>query len=205
VFHSKAGTTLAAAVALVASACSDSEPAAPAAPEVANPQYLYTNGPITPGVFRTSEGFVLGLPDFETGLLAWIGLPTDPTTDVGCGGDQDLPLVPLQAAGLQQDVLKVLAVAKEINIHVYDLNNFEDTCFSPVIAAGTGHAVYTDNDFFNTGTGGNAFGLDIGGVLTAVPGGEPVRVMGTVRSLNLPNGSFQRVVSHLSLSPVGGH
>jgi hypothetical protein len=203
VFHSKAGATLAAAVALLASGCGDSEPAAPATPEVANPQYLYTNGPITPNVFRTAEGFVLGLPDFETGLLAWIGLTTDPTADVGCGGDQDLPLVPLQAAGWQQ-AFNVLAVAKEINIHVYDLNNFEDTCFSPVIAAGTGHAVYTDNDFFNTGPGANAFGLDIEGILTTVPGGEPVRVTGTVRSLNLPDGSFRKVTTHLSLTPVRG-
>jgi hypothetical protein len=203
VFRSKAGPILAAAVALVASACSDSEPAAPATSEVAHPQYLYTNGPITPNVYRTAEGFVFGLPDFQTGLLAWIGLPSDPTADVGCGGDQELPLVPLQAAGWQQ-AFNVLAVAKEINIHVYDLNTFEDTCFSPVIAAGTGHAVYTDNDFEVTGPGANAFGLDIGGILTTAPGGEPVRVQGTVRSLNMPDGSFRRVTSHLSLTPVGG-
>lgn len=203
-FRSKAGATLAAAVALVATGCGDSEPAAPAAPEVANPQYLYTNGPITPNVFRTAEGFVLGLPDFETGLLAWVGLPTDPTADVGCGGDQELPLVPLQAAGWLQ-AFNVLAVAKEINIHVYDLNDFEDTCFSPVIAAGTGHLVYTDNDFVNIGPGANAFGFTIEGILTSVPGGGPVRVKATVRSLNLPDGSFRKVTSRLSLTPVGGH
>jgi hypothetical protein len=204
VFHSKAGASLAAVVALMTSACGDNEPAAPATQDVANPQYLYTNGPITPGVFRTAEAFVFGLPDFETGLLAWVGFPDDPTDAVDCGGDSDYPLVPLQAAGLQQEVLKVLGVAKEINIHVYDLNNFEDTCFSPVIAAGTGHAVYTDNDFFNTGTGANAFGLDIEGILTSVPGGEPVRVRGTTRLLNMPDGSFRVGTSHLSLTPVGG-
>jgi hypothetical protein len=203
VFHSKAGAMLVTTVALMASACSDSEPAAPATPDVANPQYLYTNGPITPNVFRTAEGFVVGLPDFETGLLAWIGLPTDPTADVGCGGDQELPLVPLQAAGWQQ-AFNVLAVAKEINIHVYDLNNFQDTCFSPLIAAGTGHAVYADNDYLNIGTGANAFGLNIEGILTSVPGGEPVRVQGTVRSLNMPDGSSRKVTTHLSLTPVGG-
>lgn len=201
--HSKTGATLAAVLALVTNGCGDTQPAAPATAAVANRQNLYSNGPITPNVYRTAEGFVVGLPDFQTGLLAWIGLPTDPTADVGCGGDQELPLVPLQAAGWLQ-ALNVLAVAKEINIHVYDLNNFEDTCFSPPIAAGTGHMVYTDNDFFNTGTGANAFGLEIGGILTSVPGGEPVRVTGTVRSLNMPDGSFQRVTAHLSLTLVGG-
>jgi hypothetical protein len=203
VFHSKASATLAAAVALMTSACGDSDPTTPATPAVGNPQYLYTNGPITPNVFRTAEGFAYGMTDSETGLLALIGLPTDPTADVGCGGDQELPLVPLQAAGWQQ-AFNVLAVAKEINIHVYDLNTFVDTCSSPLIAAGTGHAVYTDNDFINTGTGGNAYGLNIGGILTSVPGGEPVRVQGAVRSLNLPDGSFRKVTVHLSLAPVGG-
>ena len=203
-FYSKAGTTLAAAVALMTSGCSDSEPAAPATHEVANPQYLYSNGPITPNVYRTAEAFVFGLPDFETGLLAWVGFPDDPTDAVDCGGDSEYPLVPLQAAGWQHEVLKVLGVAKEINIHVYDLNNFEGgTCFSPPIAAGTGHAVYTDNDFFNTGTGANAFGLDIEGILASVPGGEPVRVRGTTRLLNMPDGSFRVGTSHLSLTPVG--
>lgn len=203
-FHSKASAILAGAVALLTGGCGDTEPAAPTTPAVASPQYLYTNGPITPNVYRTAEGFVYGLTDSETGLLALIGLPTDPTADVGCGGDQELPLVPLQAAGWEQEVLKVLAAAKEITIHVYDLNTFEDTCSSPLIAAGTGHAVYTDNDFFNTGTGGNAYGLNIEGILTLVPGGEPVRVQGTVRSTNLPDGSFRKVTAHLSLTPVGG-
>jgi hypothetical protein len=196
-----------------ASGCDQPQPTAPveSAPRtepslgtsVGNPQYLYSNGPITPNVFRTAEAFVFGLPDFETGLHAWVGFPDDPTDAVDCGGDSDYPLVPLQAAGWQQ-AFNLLAVSGEINIHVYDLNNFEDTCFSPVIAAGTGHAVYTDNDVLNTGPGTNAFGLNIGGILTTVPGGEPVRVQGTVRSLSLPDGSFRTVVSHLSLTPVGG-
>ena len=203
VFHSKIGATLVAAVALLTSACGDSEPAAPATAAMANPQYLYSNGPTTPNVYRTEEGFVFGLPDFETGLLAWVGLPTDPTDAIECGGDQDFSLTPLQAAGWQQ-AFNLLAVAREINIHVYDLNNFEGTCDSPAIAAGTGHAVYTDNDYLNTGPGANAFGLSIVGILTTVPGGEKVRVTGQSRVLNTTDGSFRWITSHLSLTPVGG-
>jgi hypothetical protein len=196
----------------LATACADT-PTAPVATSTenaqvatgtANPLDLYSNGPITPNVYRTAEGFVFGLPDFETGLLAWVGLPTDPTDAVECGGNQDFQVIPQQAAGWQQ-AFNLLAVASEINIHVYDLNNFEDTCISPVIAAGTGHAVYTDNDALNTGPGANAFGLNIQGILTTVPGGEPVHVSGQSRLMNTTNGSFRFVTSHLSLTPVGGH
>ena len=209
--HLNRFSLLAGALAL-ATACADT-PTAPVgtstensqvATETANPQYLYSNGPITPNVYRTAEGFVFGLPDFEAGLLAWVGLPTDPTDAVECGGNQDFQVIPQQAAGWQQ-AFNLLAVAGEINIHVYDLNNFEDTCVSPVIAAGTGHAVYTDNDYLNTGPGANAFGLNIQGILTTVPGGKPVHVSGQSRLMNTTDGSFRFVTSHLSLTPVGGH
>lgn len=204
-FLYKAQTMLAAVAALMATGCGDTEPAAPASATVATPQNLYSNAPTTPNVFRTAEGFVFGLPDDESGLIAWVGLPTDPTDAFECGGDQDFQLTPLQAAGWRQ-AFNVLAVAKDMNIHVYDINNFAGgTCVAPVIASGTGHMVYTDNDWLNSGPGANAFGLSIHGILTTVPGGERVRVTGQSRALNTTDGSFRFVTSHLSLTPVGRH
>jgi hypothetical protein len=101
-----------AVAALMASGCGDSEPAAPTAAAVAKPQNLYSNGPSTLNVFRTTDGFVFGLPDLQTGLLAWVGLPTDPTQDAGCGngGNQTLQQVPMQFAGVYQAV-NLLAVS----------------------------------------------------------------------------------------------
>lgn len=204
-FHFKAGAMLAVA-ALMASGCGDSEPAAPTAAAVAKPQNLYSNGPSTLNVFRTTDGFVFGLPDLQTGLLAWVGLPTDPTQDAGCGngGNQTLQQVPMQFAGVYQAV-NLLAVAQEINIHVYDISTFEDTCFSPFIAAGTVHMVFGDNDVAAAGPGADAFGFTIQGIVTGYPGGEPLRVQGEVRSLISPiDGSFQRVTTRLTLTPAQG-
>ena len=203
-FHSKAGTTLAAAVALMTGACGDTDPAAPATPAVANPQYLYTNGPNTLNVFRTSDHFVFPVPDFQAGLLAWVGLAADPTQELGCpGGSLPLTSTPLQVAGVY-NALNLLAVAEEINIHVYDINTYEDTCFSPFIAAGTVHMVFTDNALGVPKPGDNA-GIALQGTVTAIPGGETLRVQGEVRAFFSPiDGSFQWVTSRLTLTPVGG-
>jgi hypothetical protein len=203
VFHSKAGATLAAVVALMTSACGDTEPAAPTTPAVASPQYLYSNGPSTPNVFRISaDNIAFGLSDDQSGLVAWAGLPTDPTQAVDCGGTQTGEPIPLQLAGLNQ-ALNVLAVAREINIHVYDINTtLEDTCFIPPIAAGTGHMVYTDNDVADTGPGAEAFGLTLVGIVTTITGGETLRLEGEQHWLVSPDEEFRVLSSHLSLTPV---
>ena len=201
-FHSKTGATLGVAVALMTSACGDTEPLAPATPAVENPQYLYSNGPSTPNVFRYSDSFAFGVADDRSGLIAWAGLPSDPTQAVDCGGNQTAEPVPLQLAGLNQ-ALNVLAVAQEINIHVYGPNTaLEDTCFAPPIASGTGHLVYTDNDVAVTGPGAESFGLSLVGVVTTIPGGETLRLQGQWRWLVSPDGEFQQITSHLSLTPV---
>ena len=84
-------------------ACGDTEPVAPTTAAVANPQYLYTNGPSTPNVFRFSgDNIAFGLSDDQTGLIAWAGLPTDPTQAPDCGGNQSAEPIPLQLAGLNQ-------------------------------------------------------------------------------------------------------
>ena len=202
-FHSKAGATLAAAIALMTSACGDTEPAAPATPAVANPQYLYSNGPSTPNVFRISgSDIAFGLSDDQSGLIAWAGLPTDPTQAIDCGGNETAEPIPLQLAGLNQ-ALNVLAVAQEINIHVYGPNTtLEDTCFAQPIASGTGHMVYTDNDVAVAGPGAESFGLTLVGIVTTIPGGETLRLQGQWRWLISPDGGFVPVTGHLSLTPV---
>ena len=201
-FHSKASATLVAAVALVISACGDTDPAAPTTPAV-TPQYIYTNGPNTPNVFRDSNNNIqFGLSDEQLGLIAWVGLASDPTQGLDCGGDEAGTPIPVQVAGLFQ-AFNALVVAREINIHVYDINtSLEDTCFAQPIASGTGHMVYTDNDLAVIGPGAEAFGLSLNGIVTTTAGGETLRVQGGFRWVVSPDGGFRPASSRLSLTPV---
>jgi hypothetical protein len=65
--------------------------------------------------------------------------------------------------------------------------------------------VFGDNDVAAAGPGADAFGFTIQGIVTGYPGGEPLRVQGEVRSLISPiDGSFQRVTTRLTLTPVQG-
>lgn len=203
VYRSKAAATLAAVVALMTSACGDTEPAAPTTPVGANPQYIYTNGPNTPNVFRDSfNNIQFGVFDEQLGLIAWAGLATDPTQGVDCGGNQTGEPIAIQFAGLKQ-ALNALAVGREINIHVYDINtSLEDTCFAQPIASGTGHMVYADNDVAVSGPGAEAFGLTLVGTVTTTAGGETLRLQGTVRWVVSPDGAIRLVTSRLSLTPV---
>lgn len=194
---------LAVGAALMLGGCSDTGPAAPTEAMVQSPQFSFTNAPSTPNVYRTETGFVFGIPDFETGLLAWAGLPANPADAIECGGGLDFDLTPIQSAGQLQAAFNFLALSQDMHIHVYDLTTFSDTCVDTPIAAGTGRFIYTDNDLPAAGPGANSFGARLQGRLTALAGG-PVLVVGESRLLNMVDGSFRFVNSHVILKPVGG-
>lgn len=189
--------------ALMLAACHESQTTGPGMSSASIPQSWFANAPSTPNVFRTEAGFVFGIPDPESGLIAWAGLPETPSDAIECGGTQDFDLTPIQSAGQLQDAFNILARNKNMHIHVYDIETFSDTCTDTPLAAGTGHFGYNDNDAPVAGPGANSFGGRIQGTLTLLSSGDLVRVTGASRAQNLPDGSFRFVNTHVNMHPVG--
>ena len=196
---------LAVGAALMLGGCSDTGPVPPTEATVPDPQFSFTNAPSTPNVYRTAGGFVFGLPDVKSGLIAWVGYPTTPSDAIECGGTLDYDLTPIQSAGQLQAAFNTLALKRDMHIHVFDISAGPiDTCVETPIAAGTGNFTFTDNDAPVAGPGTDSFGARVEGTLILLSTGAKVRVTGETQVLIKPDGSFQFTSAHVSLRPVGG-
>jgi hypothetical protein len=150
-------------------------------------------------VFRREQGFIAVVEDPETDLLLFAGLPADPG-DL-CRDLLDSEPLPVQFAGLLQDAFHVLALGRDINIHVYDLTTF--TCVGLPIAQGTGNLTVNINDAPNAGPGANSFSWRIQGTVNDLVSGGRVRVTAATHYLLLPNDSFSILRNSVDLHPIG--
>jgi hypothetical protein len=157
-----------------------------------------TAGPEFPNVVRFQDQFVVSIQDPATDLIVFAGLPDDPTQSDICGGDEPFGIIDFQAAGLRQGV-EIVVAKGEVNLDVYRLSTFAGPCVSTPIAEGTGRVVYTDNDAFITGNGGNSWGFHIGGEVALVGGGS-AQLVAHNRFQILPDDTFRRVFRQVRLS-----
>ncbi|HEX6627675.1 MAG TPA: hypothetical protein VF105_06965 [Gemmatimonadaceae bacterium] len=155
--------------------------------------------PEFPNVVRYQDQLVFSIGDPETDLIAFAGLPDDPTQNVFCGGDAAFAIVDFQDAGVRQGVIHSLAKGDEVNLDVYQRSTFVDPCVSTPIAEGTGRVMYLDNDALVTGDGANAWGFRIEGSVTLFGGGT-AHLLAHNRFQILPDGTFRRVLRQVRLN-----
>lgn len=166
-----------------------------------SPELNYSNGPSDlPNVFRF-EGIVGGAAfvDPVTDLIAFDGLPDDPTDATICGGTEEIAnLADFQVTGAIREVFQALAQAEE-NIHVYQLSTFVDICTSEPLAQGSGRLVINDNDAGVSGTRTNSFGARLNGPVTLTDG-STAHLLAEIRVLISRDGTFTVVSSSVQLS-----
>jgi len=187
---------LAAASALLLSACADA-PSAPAA---------YPDGSLSgrpnaakapaelPNVFRYWDdryGFFIADP--ASGLILVEGAPLDPRTYWMCpGGTSGTSGKTYQQVGLRQGVIHNLVVGDDVTLHVYLLSDYVGgdplsfLCGATPIAVGTGDVRVTDNDILGTSGRRNSFGTSMHGTVTLLATGETLRASGTFHQLYFP-------------------
>ena len=156
-------------------------------------------GPEFPNVVRFQDQFVVSIGDPETNLIAFAGLPDDPTQSGFCGGDEPFAIIDFHDAGLRQGIERLVAKGDEVNLDVYQRSTFVSPCLSTPIAEGTGSVMYLDNDAFLAANGSNTWGFRIGGDVSVVGNGN-AHLMAHNRFQILPDGTFRRVFRQVRLS-----
>jgi len=99
-------------------------------------------------------------------------------------------------------VLHLLVRAEALPAVVWSVLSF-DPCgelqgVTP-LAEGVAHAVYTDNDYFDSNKGAGSFGLTAQGRLTETATGRPVKLDAKFRNVFLPDGTIKLPVIDIIL------
>ena len=160
----------------------------PTVPETETPQYNFTNGPDElPNVTRYENRFSLNIPDPETGLRAFVGLPTVPGSFIGCqvfgppfNGTEQYQILPEQIVGDEAPFVQLIN-ADDVNIHVFKIATFFGFCRSQVYAQGTGKFTNNDNDLTFSGERWNVWGGHIRGDVTITETGEKAHLNAYIR------------------------
>lgn len=169
-------------------------------------QFDFMNGPADlPNVFRGDSIIILAWRDFARDRGILVNAPMDPSVLRACGGSQRPDPVPVQSAGELQDVLRQLRLLRDVNIHVYEpapppLPGITGFCQANLVARGTGNATSTDNDRHVTGSGANAFGSRVEGMVDFVAGGS-AQVTAERQDVINPDGTRKVLVSSVILHP----
>jgi hypothetical protein len=158
-----------------------------------------TAGPEFPNVVRFQDQIVFSIQDPATDLIAFAGLPDDPSQSAFCGGDEPFAIVDFHDAGLRQGVDRLVAKGDEVNLDVYQRSTFVSPCVSTPIAEGTGRVMYVDNDAGVTGDGANSWGFRMGGDVSLVGGGS-AHLMAHNRFQILPDGTMRRIFRQVRLN-----
>ena len=109
--------------------------------------------------------------------------------------------LPVQFSGLLHDAFNILALGRDINIHLYDLSTF--TCVGPPIAQGTGNVTVNINDAPNVGRGASSLSWRIQGTLNDLVNGGRMRVTAATHYLLLPNDSFSILRNSVDVHSIG--
>jgi hypothetical protein len=181
--------------ALACAVDSTSPPSAPLHPQLD----VAAAGPEFPNVVRFRDQFVISIQDPETDLIAFAGLPDDPTQSAFCGGDEPFAIVDFHDAGVRQGVDRLVAKGDEVNLDVYQRSTFVSPCVSTPIAEGTGRVMYLDNDAFITANGANSWGFRMEGDVTLVGGGS-AQLMAHNHFQILQDGTFRRLFRQVRLN-----
>lgn len=173
--------------------------------QAVRPSYTFTNGPAElPQVLRSGGRIISAFADVERDLLVLVGSPEDPTQDRICGGTEPRQFVPVQWVGDFDDVVKQLALLDGISILVYapiPPDPFVAMCLTAPIAAGSGHFVRSDNDFFGVFGRANAVMEQVHGLVTLQSGGL-ANVSARFYALGNPDGVLQRFETTVQLVPI---
>ena len=193
-------STPALCLAVLTLACS-TDPVAPVAPRQLDlhPGFaVSTNSSGGLNVFRFGGEFAVGFPDVDDDLFAIAGLPDDPNNFVGCGGTDGFQITDYQLVGLLQQAVNALVRNGHSNLNVYQLSTFGG-CGSFPIAAGVGRVVYTDNDFFVSGTKNRSWGFQMEGTVALASGGK-AHLMAHSRGQIQLDGTFRDVLTDIKLT-----
>lgn len=155
-----------------------------------------------PNVFRTEAGIGISVPDPESGLIVFAGLPNPPSSLIRCGGTVPFDPVSIQTSGQLRDVLQDLRIGRDITISVFNLSSFRGPCASTPFAVGQGMAMRTDNDLATSLTRANTFAMRVGGDVSTA-NGDRYHVNAELRFVVLPDFSFKTVVQSVHLVPIG--
>lgn len=162
----------------------ESPPTEPAANEA--PQFDFMNGPDElSNVFRFERNYGLQIVDPTSGLRAFAGLPTVPSTFIGCrsfgfiGSDQ-LQLMGQQIVGAEPPLVFLIS-EHNANLHVFKYQPFFGFCRSTVFARGTGRFIGNDNDLTFSGERWNVWGWHMTGDVTILSTGETARLNAFVK------------------------
>jgi hypothetical protein len=167
------------------------------------PRFDFLEGPtVLPNLFRTEANIGISVPDPESGLLVFAGLPNPPSSLVRCGGTVPFDPVSIQSSGELRDVLQDLRIARGITISVFYLSSFRGPCASTPFAVGQGMAMRTDNDLLTSLTRANTFAMRVSGDVSAA-NGDRYHVNADLRFVVLPDFSFKTVVQSVNLVPIG--
>jgi hypothetical protein len=149
--------------------------------------------------------------DPETGLTALIGVSPAELPDACQGATpSDLSQVlavfhPSPGGGT---VIKATFKDGEQNVIVWAAqvqNNLCDELLNvQPIATGTVRTIYTDSDFFNSGPGGEAIGVDAKGTVTSTTSAQQYRIQLSTHVTILPDGTVRRAPPVVRLTRVGG-
>jgi hypothetical protein len=181
--------------ALACAVDSTSPPSAPLNPRLD----VAPAAPEFPNVVRFQDQFVVSIQDPETDLIAFAGLPDDPTQSAFCGGTEPFAIVDFLDTGVRKGAFHSVGVGEDVNLHVYQRSTFVSPCVSSPIAVGEGRLMYVDNDVALSGDAGASWGFRMGGDVTLVGGGS-AHLMAHNRFQVLPDGTFRRVFRQVRLN-----
>jgi hypothetical protein len=168
---------------------------------VAPPRFSSQSAPSElPNVIRYGIETGFGVIDPVPDLWVFAGFPEDLSQSEDCGGPgASFDTFYFQDAGQIKGVIHEIGKGDDVRISVYRFSTF-DPCTSKPIAVGTGSVIYRDNDFFETGTGTETFGVHIDGIVTLAKGGT-ARVLARNLWHVFPDGTVSRVYRNVTVTP----
>jgi hypothetical protein len=180
------------------------------APDDAATRPSFDNRPAEPGnsgIFRFQGEIIEAIFDFNTGLVAVIGLQNsiaDLCNDLGVLDLADFQLKPHQLGEVNSLINTKSATIQILAIPPESQGDFcLDFAGQPVLYQGTGTFQRTDNNLTPTGSEGgraNSFGFLAQGVLTDQVDGSLSHFTGILRLLISPKGEFKEIVSSVTVN-----
>lgn len=178
----------------------------PTTPAVDGPQLNYINGPADLfNIERYEATFQAVIVDPESGLRAFAGLPTVPSSFILCQqfgftGTEQYQLIPMQTVGNDVGPFVHIMTTDGVNLHVYQNAGFNGFCRTTIYAQGVGRLSSTDNDMTFSGTRWNVWGYHLTGEVTVLSTGETKQLNAFVKFRAHPDGGFQILTRKVELN-----
>lgn len=137
--------------------------------------------------------------DRAAGLRLFAGLPTVPSSFIGCRsfgftGSELFQFVTDQRVGINKGATNALLLNQDRNFHLYRTAGFNGFCRATVYAQGIGHQVNNDNDIYGLWEHTNAWGYHFVGRVTILATGEEKTLNAKYRFIYNPETDTFKVI-----------